>query len=87
METDCSTSSYGEHWKKPEEIMKLRKKKTSLNSTKRTLEKRSVVTLSPKPPKPNPFKTKCSEIKRLEKEKKSFQGDLLKVCSLSRVYS
>lgn len=86
METDCCTSSYGQNWKKPEEIMKLRKKKTSLSSSKRTQEKRSVVTpLSPKPPKPNPFKTKSSEIKRLEKEKKadiSFQGDLLKVCSL-----
>lgn len=87
MEADCCTSSYGQHWKKPEEIMKSRRKKSSRNnSAKRTLEKRSAATtLSPKPPKPNPFKVKSSEIKRLEKENKanvSFQGNLLKVCSL-----
>ena len=86
METDCiyTTSSSGRQWKKPDEIMKLRKKRSSLNSMKRTLEKReAVATLSPKPPKPNPFKTKGSEIKQLEKENKLkvlSRGNLLKVC-------
>lgn len=79
-----TTDSSGWCWKKPDEIMKLRKKKTSLNSNKKALEKETVVTSSlPKLPKPNPFKTKTSEIKRLGKENKtntSFRGNLLKVC-------
>ena len=87
METECcslyTASSYGRQWKKPDEIMKLRKKRSSLNSMKRTIEKRAAVTtLSPKPPKPNPFKTKGSEIKQLEKENKInvlSRGKLLKV--------
>lgn len=84
MDTECcntyTTSSSGWHWKKPDEVMKLRKKK---NSIKRTLEKRPTVTpLSPRPPKPNPFKTKSSDIKRLEKENKAtvLSRNLLKVC-------
>ena len=89
METDsCSiytSSKSGRQWRKPDEIMKLRKKKSSVNSMKRTLEKRTgVKALSPMPPKPNPFKTKSSDIKQLDKENKIkvlSQGNL-KVCSM-----
>ena len=84
METECcSIYTAIQHWKKPDEVMKLRKNKKSLNM-KRTPQKRALVTsLSPKPSKPNPFKTKNSEIKQLDKENKiktSSHGNLLKVC-------
>ena len=85
METECcsiyTANSSGRQWKKPDEVMKLRKNRSSFNM-KRTPQKRALVTtLSPKPPKPNPFKTKSSQIKQLEKENKiSSHGNLLKVC-------
>ena len=84
MDTEYFSPYAATHWKKPDEIMKLRKRKTSYNSIRKTLEKpTTVTTLSPKPPKPNPFKTKSSDIKRLEKENKGsilLRGNLLKVC-------
>ena len=86
--TDCSTyiaSDKDWHWKKPTEVIKLRKKKRLSTLDKKSKEN-SATSLAVKeaPPltKPNPFRTKRSEIKSLEKgikESVLYQEVLLKV--------
>jgi len=71
--TDCSANVVSDkdwHWKKPNEVIKLRKKKRS-STLDKTSKENNVSSLAVKevPPriKPNPFRTKRSEIKSLEK--------------------
>ena len=76
--TDCSAyvaSDKDWHWKKPIEVIKMRKKKRSSTLDKKSKENSAtgaILAVKDAPPRirPNPFRTKRSEIKSLEKGSK-----------------
>ena len=85
---DCSVHVVSDkdwHWKKPNEVVRLRKKKRSSTLDKMSKENSATsLAIKEAPPliKPNPFRTKRSEIKSLEKgsrESVLYQEVLLKV--------
>ena len=86
--TDCSVHVVSDkdwHWKKPNEVIRLRKKKRSSTLDKMSKEiSATSLAIKEAPPliKPNPFRTKRSEIKSLSRESVLYQEVLLKVRAL-----